>query len=41
MLFIASFRLFCNTVSKEGWDRKQQREIIYFKQPGLHNMGAG
>ena len=20
---------------------KQQREIIYFKQPGLHNMGAG
>ena len=23
MLFIASFRLFCNTVSKEDWDRKK------------------
>ena len=23
MLFIASFRLFCNTVSTEDWDRKK------------------
>ena len=37
MLFIISFRLFSNAVSKEGYDRKEsvklQSEIMFFKQP--------